>query len=69
VDAGTAKAAVKCPKESAAAAPLNAIGAPPKVAVNVEPAAKPLPEMLTVEPEAPTMGERVIEDWLALPNA
>jgi hypothetical protein len=68
VDDGTVKAAVKCPKESAAA-PLRTIGAPPKVAVNVELAAKPLPEMLTVEPEAPTMGERVIVDWLALPKA
>jgi hypothetical protein len=60
-DEETVKVPEKCPVEFTIEAPLRVIGAPPKVAVNAEPAAKPKPETVTVEPAGPNIGDREIE--------
>ena len=45
------------------------MGAPSKVAVNVESAVKPLPDTVVIVPARPKAGKSEIEDRVALPKA
>lgn len=70
VEAGTVNVtpAGILPDPSVVVGPLKITGEPAKVAENVEVAAKPLPETVTVSPTLPVFSLRVIDEdqlWLA----